>query len=71
MAHKRIKPAEARIHLLEALAILEDPAKHCRDQGYAKLADEPGSRDAFTIGSVKSILKFALWNLGATIDPFK
>ncbi len=66
------KPREARQHLVEALAALEDPQSHYRREvGNSRYADDPVVQQAYAVGAAKALIKFALHKLGEPINPYE
>lgn len=64
------KTREARERLLKALQALENPGAFCKQQNY-DTKGYIGSELAYTAGAVKSLIEFALRDLGEPIDPFR
>lgn len=66
------KSREAREHLVKALAVLEDPQTHYRQEvGNSRYADDSVVQQAYAVGAAKALIKFALHKLGEPIDPYK
>ena len=61
--------AEARRHLLKALAALNDPAAHCKERGYELIV--PGQAMAYAAGAARASIEFALQALGEPVDPYR
>jgi hypothetical protein len=65
----RPKPAEARKHLLKALAALQDPMAHRKEHGFE--VTNHGLAVAYAAGAARSRIEFALQALGEPIDPYR
>jgi hypothetical protein len=57
---------EARKHLLEALAALEDPTSYCTQHGYSVVEAYP-----CVVGAVRFLVRLALRDLGEPINPYQ
>lgn len=65
------KPREARKHLLKALTALEDPKSFCKQHGDERYTNDSAAAQSYTIGAVKTMIEFALRELGEPINPFR
>lgn len=67
----KLKPREAREHLLKALAALDDPQTYCKQNDAEAYANDLGAAKSFVIGAARFRIEFALQLLGEPIDPYR